>query len=227
MIEEGLKAFINGGNVVEAVYGIYGMSFHFSSYVIYGVLFCDVSYHLEHLGIRHSKNIVYSAYLTLLNIGLFEMWYMGSFAFFQMNRNVLEWFVTDIFEACVMTNFSFVLLGVMTLLFLMADSVMVNGKEIVGRAFQFRFNTKVLVVAVLTVVSILVWVYYPLPIETLRIGEWTSSTLFPQTHYAYKNSQLYMQNDLLHSINLTTKLLFMVTQYCLLTCLQPSREDSK
>lgn len=39
----------------EAVYSVYGWSFHFSAFVIYGYLFCGFSVHLQRLDILRSK----------------------------------------------------------------------------------------------------------------------------------------------------------------------------
>lgn len=207
-IEEALKALLIGEDVATAFHSIYGMSFHFSSFVIYGLTFCAMSMHLESVGLKHSKNIICSGAFTLFNIGVFELGYMALFAHFQMNRNILEWFITDFWKTPVIANFSFVLIGLMVFLLFIGESFNVDG----SRSFRFRFKKELFVVFGLAFASLLLWIYFPLPVETLTIGEWTSSNLFPQTHYAYMLSSIHLRNDALHFVNVMVKAFFAITQ---------------
>jgi len=198
MIEEGFKTLLFGGNISEAAYSVYGRSFHFSSYVIYGILFYALSRLFERLNLKGSKNVCYSTFLVLFNIGVFEIWYMASFAHYQMKRNLTEWFITDFFATPVIMNILFLVLGSLTILAVWLDSFTLNSGKIVGRNFRFSPDKKLIIPLLLCLASISLWIYFPLPVEQATLADWTSSTLFPQTHYAYKNSKLYVANDALH-----------------------------
>jgi len=224
MIEQGIGNFPNFifGNItftdwITNIYSVYGVTFHFSSFVIYGLLFVSISFLLENLGIKHSRNVVFSGFLTLLNVGAFECWYMASFAYFQMNRNILEWFTTDFMEPPVIMNFSLLILGLLICLFVWAESYKLNNGEIVGRNFHFKPEYSLIILALCgCFLSILLWYFYPLPISQITINDWTSSTLFPQTHYAYMQSPVHVKNDILHLINVMTKIMFAMVQYFIL-----------
>lgn len=192
-------------NYFEAMQSVYGMSFHFSSFVIYGLVYYFVSSHLEGLGIRRSKNVIFSGCLALLNIAVFEWVYMGSFAHFQMNRQLSEWFVSDFWFLQQYLNVF--VLGVFGVVGVWTESY--NGTQ---RIFKFKPNKKIVALLVFTVLVFLLWIYYPLQTETAKINDWESSQLFPQTHYAYVNSKLYIQNDLLHALNVAAKALFAISQ---------------
>lgn len=199
-------------------YDAYGKSLHFSAFTIYGILYYGISKHLNHLGIRESKNTFYSASLSVFNIGLFEFWYMGSFAAFQMQRHPLEWLISDFWEIPVVMNFLFIVVGAIALLCVHTDSFKLNSGKVVGRYFSFQPDLMTITLLTLpTLASIFTWIWYPFPVETISIHDWTSSTLFPQTHYAYVNSALYVANDLLHLVNVITKALFAFIHYYIIT----------
>lgn len=212
MIEELAAQFfgwLTGSIINPDYYGamnsIYGMSFHFSSFVIYGLLYYAISSHLEGLGVKHSKNVIYSGCLVMLNIAVFEWVYMGSFAHFQMGRQLTEWFVSDFWFLQQYLNVLF--LGIAGLLGVWTESY--NGNN---RVYKFKFNKKILAIICFTVAMFMLWIFYPFQTESAVIDDWQSSALFPQTHYAYVNSKLYIQNDLLHALNVGVKALFAVSQ---------------
>lgn len=225
LIPWGLLGFDSGVGMFEIWqsnwqinYDAYGKSLHFSAFVIYGLLFYGISKHLEKLGLRHSKNVFYSASLSVFNIGIFEMWYMGTFAIFQMHRNLVEWFLSDFWEVPVVMNFMFVVLGVVALLCVYTDSFKLNSNKVVGRFYRFKNSYATITpIFCLLLIYVLLWVYYPFPVTRISINGWQNSNLFPQTHYAYVNSELYVPNDLLHLVNIIVKGLFAFTHLYIIT----------
>lgn len=198
-------------------YSAYGKSLHFSAFVIYGFLFVGISKYLEKLQLTKSKNVFYTACLSVFNIGIFEMWYMGAFATFQMNRSLTEWFFTDFWEIPVVMNFMFVVLGAVALLSFYVDSFKLNSKKVVGRFYKFTDSKGLFFLLILLLISISLWIYFPFHVQTISINGWRSSRFFPQTHYAYVDSTLYVENNLLHLVNLIVKGLFAFTQFYILT----------
>lgn len=217
MIEEAIKnlpqllnAQITVQEWINIGYSVYGRSFHFSSYIIYGLLFFGCTKLLHRLNIRQSRNVVYSGCLTVLNIAVFEWFYMGTFAIFQSGRNLIEWFITDLW---FLQQYLLVLiLGIIGLTLFIVESHQTN-----PRSFKFHPNTTMFIPLVLTVAMFLTWINYPFISKQVSIGTWTSSHLFPQTHYAYINAELYVKNNVLHTVNLLVKTLFAVTQFTFLT----------
>lgn len=210
IIEDGVVALprlimneLSFGEWISYAYRSYGCSFHFSSYTIYGLLFWGISKHLSKLGIKRTLNLGYSVFLVLFGIGVFELWYMASFAYFQMDRNVLEWFISDFWEVPVILNFLFVVLGVFTVLAIWTDS---NDYKL-----NWKFDYKMTMIIFVTLLSICLWIYYPLPIEQAHYEDWISNTLFPQTNYAYKAPDLYIGNFWLHLVNLIVKSYFALS----------------
>lgn len=195
----------NSGRYFQLINEAYGKSFHFSSYIIYGILFILTSKHLETLNIKKSRNLFYTLGLVLFNIALFEWIYMVCLVHFQLGRSLVEWFINDFW---FLMNYMLLLFaGVLALVFLYDD---VKGKT------KFQSNSKLAVLGYFTVACWLLWVFYPGQVVTVQYNGWISSMLFPQTHYAYVNAELYVVNDLLHLLNLLTKTFFMLTQAYLL-----------
>jgi len=223
VIEEAVKALplLLGNQIsieqwINQSYMVYGRSFHFSSFTIYGLLFVGLSSHFEKLGFRGSKNVLYSAFLIAFNITVFELWYMASFAHYQMSRNILEWLISDLWF--LLQYILIFVLGIVTLLAVWVDSFTLNSGKVVGRNFRFSPDKKLIIPIVLCLASITLWIYFPLSVEQATLADWTSSTLFPQTHYAYKDSKLYIANDTLHLVNIITKTMFAITQFYILSC---------
>jgi len=201
-------------------YSIYGKSLHFSAFIIYGFLFYGLSKHLEKLNINGSKNILYSSFLVLGNISLFEHVYMATVTHYQHNLSLWQWYIQDFFF--LQQYLWLLVLGATTLFALYIDSYIIQNHKTVGRYFKFKPNKKIFVIIGLCVVSFLVWIYFPFPVETITIGDWTSSRLFPQTHYyrLYENHafNIYVPNDLLHLVNLVAKALFAFAQLYIISC---------
>ena len=196
-------------------YSAYGKSLHFSAFIIYGFLFYGLSRYSEKLEIEGSKNVLYSTFLVLLNVSVFELWYMTSFAHFQMHRNLVEWFLSDFW---FLQQYVWILvLGILTVFAVWVESYVIEDNRVVGRRFRFQLNGKVFFLVWLTGCFVLLWVFYPLPVETVTLEDWTNSELFPQTHYAYANSEIYVPNDMLHLTNLIVKSLFAFTQFYIIS----------
>jgi len=140
---------------------------------------------------------------------------MGMFAHFQMRRNLVEWFISDFWF--LQQYLWILLLGSLALLSFWIESFIFNDNKRVGRRFRFFPDRKMFVFLSVTLLLIILWVFYPFPNKIVKIDDWQSSPLFPQTHYAYVNAKLYVQNDLLHLLNVVTKTMFAVSQLYILS----------
>ena len=213
-----IPSLLNGSMVfsewVADAYVLYGRTFHFSAFVTYGLLYVGLSSHLDTLGIVRSRNVFYSVFLVALNISCFELLYMGCFAKFQMNRRILEWLVSDWWFLCQW--FLILLLGVLGWVAIWSESFIFIKDKFVKRSFRLKLRLKDFAFPILTISLWILWVYYPFHVEQLNFDGWTSNLLFPQTHYAYKSGILYLENNLLHALNVFTKFLFAGSQLHLL-----------
>lgn len=199
--------------VVDA-YTLYGRTFHFSAFVTYGLLYVGLSSHLANLNIRKSRNVVYSIILVGLNVSCFELLWMGCFAKFQMSRDLLEWLVSD--SWFLVQWFGILGMGLIGVFGVFVESFRFELGVLVERTFRFRLRLKDLVWIVFTVVLWLLWIYYPFHVEQTIYDGWVSSKLFPQTHYAYKDGLIYVENNLLHALNVVVKGVFAYTQLSLI-----------
>lgn len=197
MIEE---YFISGSKA--NVQAIYGRSFHFSSYVIYGCLFLCTSYHLRKVAILQTKNVIYAISFVALNVALFEFTYMALFNHYQLRRNLVSWFVED---------FGFLSQYLILLLFGVYGTLLYATEKL-----KKTFSATSYFLIVIVIACFIYWVGYPLPVTTATFNGWTSNPLFPQTHYAYVNPTVYVANDLLHTVNLVAKSLFALTHLTLI-----------
>ena len=180
----------------------------------YGLLYVGLSSHLSTLGIVRSRNVFYSIFLVALNISCFELIWMGCFAKFQMNRSIFEWLVSDWWF--LGQWFAILGLGLFGLVAVWIESFFFVKDKFVKRTFRLNLRMKDFFLVALTVCLWLLWIYYPFHVEQLSFDGWTSSLLFPQTHYAYKSGILYLENNLLHAWNVLTKFFFAGSQLCLL-----------
>jgi len=199
-----LQGSISFQELTVLSYEGYGQSFHFSSYLIYGWLFYAISKHLESLDIKYSRNLLFSGCLMMLNVAIFEWFYMGLFAVFQTQRYLIEWFVSDFW-------FLHQYLWLLILGLMGGFAVYVESFNDNGRTFTFKTKWKFYASLIVTFLTWLLWIYYPFPIQTFNVGNWTSKILFPQTNYAYFG-YVYIPNNLLHGVNVLAKGLTAVTQ---------------
>lgn len=200
-----LRGSMSFGEWVDDAMVLYGRTFHFSAFVTYGLLFVGLSGHLARLGVVRSRNIFYSIFLVALNVSCFELIWMSFFTKFQMDRNLLEWLHTDWWF--LGQWFAILFLGILGLVAVYVDSF-----KGLFRLYRLKWSFKPFFWLGLTVGLWFLWVYYPFPVIQVSYDGWTSSLLFPQTFYAYKIGQMYLQNDLLHALNVLVKGLFAVTE---------------
>ena len=201
---------------IDIAYVDYGKSFHFSAFVIYGYLFCGTSYWLEReLGVKRSKNMIFSFNLTLLNISVFEHWWMGSFAHFQSRLNLVEWYIQEFWFLWLYLGL--LVMGFYTVFYIWVDGFILDeNNKVIGRNHGFRLNKKMFMVIGVCLATILFWYFYPGYVERITIGGWTNSRLFPQTHYA----NTYVRNDFIHLTNVLVKMMFAFTQFYILSRLK-------
>lgn len=189
-------------------WGDYGKSLHWSSFIIYGLLFIGISKYISELGIEKSKNVFYSAFLSLLNVAIFEWVYMITFTSIHLNRNLLEWFVSDFWF--LQQYLLILILGLLALFSLWVDGFYYRfGKR--WRNYSFKPDANLFWVVILTIIAFRFWVLYPFPFEQV------AGNLFPQTNYAYIGD-IYVQNDLVHAVNVIVKSLIAFSQYVLTRC---------
>jgi len=181
-------------------------------------------YHREH-GITGSRNVCYAVSGTLLSIAVFEWFWMLGFAVFQGQ----PWVITPVMPQLRihLQNMAFTGLGFIGVLYMWADSHRFNTKgDVVGRHYTFDHTKKVGLLSLLTVASILLWIYYPLPVQQVTVettaGTWQSSPRFPQTLYTidvdptdHVNAGVwfYAGDNLVHGVNTLAKILLTVTLY--------------
>jgi len=202
MIEQAIKFlpnFVSGsisfGEWRETIYSVYGRTFHFSAFVIYGCLFYGLSWFFQNkLKIDRSRNIFYAVSLTLMNTAFFEFFWMGSFAHFHESRTILEWLVNEF--GFLWRYATWIVLGCWSLFLLWAND-----------GCKFRPDKKMVLPLLCLLASVLFWYFYPFPFQVVY------TRFFPQTFY----SDVYVQNDLLHLVNVTTKALFAFTQFYILS----------
>lgn len=193
---------------------IYGKTMHFSAFVFYGLLYVGLSKHYHKVGIRNCKNVVYSLSFVCLSIALFEYYWIYCFSHFQGQPWVSTWAWPQV--RILFQNVYLTLVGVLALLYVYADG------------FRLNFGKWTVLFFCLSVVGSLFWIFYPFETEQIQVelttGLWVSSKLFPQTLYTVDVDPLngvnagdwfYVQNPLLHGINLLVKVLYTVTIFCL------------
>lgn len=182
---------------VAVGYESYGLTFHLSTIATYGFLFYGLSWRLEFLNITKNKNIVWSVVLTIFNVFLFEMFYNISFAYFQVQNSQLAQLIL---VALLLLFISVLVISI---------SILAKSK----RKLRFKFNMPLTISILLCLFLIILWIFYPFPTETFTTtwqGEtFTSKKLFPQTVYYF----CFVPNDLLHLVNVLTKLMFAVTEF--------------
>jgi len=218
-----VKGNMSFDRYIDVSYTTYGRSFHFSSFVIYGLLFFALSKYLTAIGVRQSRNVFYSIFLTILNVALFELIYMALFAHFQMHRNLMTWLVEDLWF--LQQYFMMLLLGVLGFCAFWVESYKIENKKVVGRSYTFQPNKELMGILFIGIFVWTLWVCYPFGTTTATIAEWSSSSMFPQTHYAYVDAELYVRNDWLHAVNVVVKAMFALCQLYLITRFKPTTQE--
>lgn len=202
----------------------YGKEMHWSAFVFYGLCFYFLSRHFEGMGITKSKNVSYSLALTLFSVGVFEFYWMASFAYFQNQPWVISprWPQLRI----ILQNVAFVAVGVLGALYMWCDSyIFKDGKATEQRRWRFNWNWKAGLLLSACVVTAVLWWYYPLPVEKFSVEletgvVWTNTNRFPQTLYTIDldptdnvNAGVWywIENNYIHAINTLVKVLWTFT----------------
>lgn len=188
---------------VESV-SYYGVGQHLSSAVIYGVCFLLLSLHLEKQGVGKSMNFFFSTALTLMSVGVYELVYNWLYSTCQGQAWTFSFAGKQGLNLAVFTFF--VIIGLFSLFYLYS------------LRFKPRFSTLTVLFVALSVVTYLLWVFYPLPVDSLTVGSWTSTNVFPQTMYAVNveaglgsGEAFFVENNLLHLVNVLNKFFMALT----------------
>ena len=205
----------------------YGIEMHYSAFVFYGLLFVFLSKHYQKFGILKSKNIAYATAITCLSIGLFELYWVYSFAFWQNQPWVASWTMPQL-RIILQNLVAFPAVGVIGVVYMWADSYILEKKEIVGRHYHFRWDWIALVLICLSIGLAVLWWFYPWQTQQINVtiatpnGSWlwTSSVRYPQTLYTVDADltdgiaagiRVYAPNDAVHGLNTLVKLVWTVT----------------
>ena len=184
----------------------YGMGNHFSAPVIYGGLWILTSLYFERRGVVKSLNFCATTSLSLMNIGVFEWAWNTLYAYYQGQI----WTVTWRWEqAANLFSFTvFIGLGLLVTAYMHLDG------------YRLRLDRRFGVLALVTLLSWTLWVYYPFEVGGLEVelvdgSVWRNSAMFPQTYYAVDvdpgdgvavGEPNYVQNDAIHILNTWTKI---------------------
>lgn len=199
----------------------YGLGQHLSSAVFYGFAFVLISVHLKKHHITKSLNFMASLGLTAMSVGIYELIYNFLYSNCQ---NQLWTFGLQWRQGFNILTFSgYALIGVLTLVYL------------ISLGYKPNFNRWTKLFVVLSFVTYVLWVFYPLPIQHISVettsGTWTNTALFPQTMYAVDVDPLdnlatgeafFVENNVLHLINVLNKL-FVTLAILNFVRIKPSR----
>ncbi len=207
---------ITWNQLIDYYMSAYGKFVHYSAFVIYMLFFVGISKHLhEKLEVVNSENVIASICFVSLVVGVFEVFWMVGYFYFQN----LTWILSFRWPQMriLLQNFLMIIVG---LFFILA---------IDRKIYKFNFNKWTWIFLSLTVAFVFIWYFYGLifPIQTIEVpvegyGIWTSTKFFPQTVYTVDvnildnvaaGEQFWIQNDLLHLVNTITKAFLTLTLY--------------
>lgn len=206
----------------EAWVNNYGKEMHYSAFLLYGVMYWFLSRHLEkNFGIVKSKNVAYSAAVTLLSVALFEFYWMSSYAHFQQQ----PWVITFKFPQLriIIQNIMFLIVGGLGTFYMFLDSyILDNNNKTIGRKYYFRFDAIALILILASIFTALLWWNYPWYVEhiTVELTDgtlWTNSRNFPQTLYTIDLDPtdsvnagvwFFVENNPVHALNTIVKTLW-------------------
>lgn len=230
---KGVPAWIQGKAYfqdVHAIYNLYyGKEMHYSAFVIYFALYYALSKSWEKAGVVKSKNIVFSAAGMLMSVGVFEFFWISSFAIFQNQPWVATWRWPQM--RILFQNLIFTGAGGITVLYMLIERWHWKGREQLDRRYFFRLKSWIpWILLAASITGALLWILNPsnifnaqlLTVE-LETGEiWRSSTMFPQTLYTIDMNPtdgvnagvwFWIANDLIHAVNTGVKVLWAITTY--------------
>jgi len=221
-----LLGHINWSQFMVIYNQYYGKEMHWSAFVIYVFLYWAVSRNFLKVGVYRTKNVLYSFAAMFLAAGLFEWFWMSSFATFQHQPWVITWQMPQM--RILLQDFLLVLAGGLGAFYIWVDSFKLENHVITGRFWTFQWKSwKLWVLVGLSAASALFWIYYPgsVPVfsVSLKNGQiWHSSRLFPQTLYTINlnpggsvnaGTWFYFQNNLVHGVNTGVKSIWALTVY--------------
>jgi hypothetical protein len=226
---QGLPVYIRTGStatMVSVYQYFYGKEMHYSAFVIYFLLYWAGSRSWEKAGILKSKNMVFSFAGMFLAIGIFEWFWMASFAVFQHQPWVITWRMPQL--KIILQNTGFIFVGGMATIFMLTERWYWSGRIQGPRAYYFDAkNWKLWLFVGLSMATALFWIYYPFYVHQfsvqLKDGTiWQSSRLFPQTLYTIKTDPagsvnagawFWFPNDAVHAVNTIVKAIWAATVY--------------
>lgn len=208
---------------VNVFFEQYGKEMHWSAFVIYGLCFYFLSRHFEGMGITKSKNVSYSLALTLFSVGVFEIFWMASFAYFQNQPWVIspQWPQLRI----ILQNVVFIVVGSLGVLYMWCDSYIFKNGRATKRKWFFNWNWKAWLLIGACISTAVLWWYYPGPVEHFSVElstgvVWTNTNRFPQTLYTIDleptdnvNAGVWywIENNYIHGLNTLVKVLWTFT----------------
>lgn len=206
---------------IQQYHHYYGKEMHYSAFVIYGLAFWFISRYLaKHFDIVKSRNIAYSVSIVLLSVAVFEFYWMGSYSIFQVQHWVTTFKMPQL--RIILQNVMFLIVGFIGILYMYIDGHDFNEEgDVIHRRYRFNVNWKLIVLVLVTVFFALLWIYYPLSVDSLSVpltsGEvWTNTNMFPQTLYTIDIDPFdgvnagvwfYIENNLVHALNTWIKVL--------------------
>jgi len=183
----------------------YGKYMHWSVFTIYGLSFWGLSRYLENRGVKGSQNFAYSLSMTLLSIGVFEWFWMGSYYIFQNQPWILKPQYPQL--KLLLQNTGLTFIGILALIQIRLET-----------RFKPRIDVNTLVLLSLACVSCLMWIQYPYPIKYVHVetstGLWVNSRYFPQTVYTVDvdptdeinaGDQFFLEDNMIHLFNTVAK----------------------
>jgi len=213
---------INFNQWLQIYDSYYGLGTHWSASVIYGLLLVGVSKYLkEKHDVQNSENLCVTCGFVGLAISSFEFFWIGSYYFFQKQ----PWIISFVYPQVriLMQNFLFLSVGLIALVGINVDE---KGRFNKGK-YKLNFDRKTMVFFGVTVGFVLLWWFYPFPVEQISVnvkglGMWTSSLNFPQTMYTVDMNILdnqdigkmfHVDNPAIHLLNNLTKIFWTLTVY--------------
>jgi hypothetical protein len=184
----------------------YGKGSHFSAVVIYGISWLILQHNLEKVGITKSFNFFMTMMLTLLNMGVFEIAWNRTCAYFQN----LPWLLMQ--PTNIIQYNAWIAMGLLGILLLYASK------------YKLNINKYTIGLVVLSVAIWIFWIYYPFDIHQICVqtttGTWCSTSFFPQTLYTvdpdptdniYRGVFYYVENNWIHLTNVVAKVVITTT----------------
>jgi hypothetical protein len=197
-----------GQLVDQTIIAWYGLGTHWSAAVIYSLTFIGLSKHLrDKLGVTNSRNVMATAAFTGLTIAAFEFTWMSLDYIYQGQHWILtfQWPQGRIIDQDIL---------------MALPSIPLLADILYYKELKLNLEKKTLALFAGTVGLWHLWINYPFPLQSLAVGQWTSSTHFPQTMYMIQTNPaiaigdlFYVPNDAVHLLNNVTKIVTSLAFY--------------